>query len=74
MKNNNDYEICPLARVAEPNGVIKIENDIVDYVIINGKPIFETTKTTKLDNDLVKKISQDLLRMVTGDAYKTVKA
>ncbi len=68
---DSKYEICPLAEADKPNGIVKIDGEVVDYVVIKGRLVLEDPN---LDPWLIKKISRDLKKMLAIDVYKIVEA
>lgn len=72
MKDSKAYEIHFLFEGVSPvpNGVITINGDKIDFVVLEGKVIFSDPE---LDKEMVKKISEDLKAKIALTTYRIKK-
>lgn len=66
------YEIHPLfegTKIA-PNGIIKMDGETIDYVVLEGKLVLSDPN---LDKELVKQIAKDLKELLTIETYRIKK-
>lgn len=69
MEKATKFEICPLfegSKIA-PNGIIKVNGETIDYVVLNGKLVLSDPN---LDKELVKQIAKDLKEQLTIETYR----
>ena len=69
MVKATKFEICPLfegSKIA-PNGIIKVNGETIDYVVLDGKLVLSNPN---LDKELVKQIAKDLEEQLTIETYR----
>ena len=69
MVKATKFEICPLFECSKiaPNGIIKVNGETIDYVVLDGKLVLSNPN---LDKELVKQIAKDLKEQLTIETYR----
>ncbi len=66
------YEIHPLfegTKIA-PNGIIKMNGETIDYVVLDGKLVLSDPN---LDKETVRQIAKDMKKLLTIEIYRIKK-
>ena len=66
------YEIHPLfegTKIA-PNGIIKMNGETIDYVVLDGKLVLSNPN---LDKETVRQIAKDMKKLLTIETYRIKK-
>lgn len=66
------YEIHPLFEGTKitPNGIIKMNGETIDYVVLDGKLVLSNPN---LDKETVRQIAKDMKKLLTIETYRIKK-
>ena len=66
------YEIHPLFEGTKitPNGIIKMNGETIDYVVLDGKLVLSDPN---LDKETVRQIAKDMKKLLTIEIYRIKK-